>query len=264
MRRELGDKEGISSSLFNLGNIATFQGRYEVARSYHQEALGLARELDQNPRITTSLMSLGQVECAVGNNVEALALFEEALTLTYASGDDRAKGAALDGLGVVAYRMDDYALARRYYEEALHRLKEHGDKHSAAVTLVHFGILSRDEGRYGQALRQCREALLLLRELGDRLVIAQCLEGIASILAIANQPEKAEGLMAARLYGAASALREALHCPVWPPERPQYERYLASAREQLHKAAWEVAWAEGRAMSIEAAIDYAFEGPSDM
>ena len=262
MRRELGDKEGISSSLFNLGNIATFQGRYEVARRLHQEALGLARELDQNPRITTSLMSLGQVECAVGNNVEALALFEEALALTHESGDDRAKGAALDALGVVAYRMDDYALARRYYEEALHSLREHGDKHSAAVTLVHFGILSRDEGRYGQALAQCREALLLLRELGDRLVIAQCLEGIASILAIANQSERAEALMAARLYGATSALREALNCPVWPSERPPYEHYMAVARKQVDGQNWIAAWAEGRAMNIEAAIDYAFEGPT--
>ncbi len=39
----------------------------------------------------------------------------------------------------------------------------------------------------------------------------------------------------------------------------EYERNLASARAQMEHAAWQVAWAEGQAMSMEQAIAYALE-----
>ena len=38
-----------------------------------------------------------------------------------------------------------------------------------------------------------------------------------------------------------------------------YERTLTAARSQLEEAAWTAAWAEGRAMSPERAIEYALE-----
>jgi DNA-binding NarL/FixJ family response regulator len=36
-----------------------------------------------------------------------------------------------------------------------------------------------------------------------------------------------------------------------------YEGHLTAARSQLDEAAWEAAWAEGRAMSPEQAVEYA-------
>jgi hypothetical protein len=41
------------------------------------------------------------------------------------------------------------------------------------------------------------------------------------------------------------------------PDRKDYERYLASARAQLDEAAWEAAWQEGQAMTLEQAVEYA-------
>ena len=42
-----------------------------------------------------------------------------------------------------------------------------------------------------------------------------------------------------------------------PEEDAWREPYMATARSQLDEASWEEAWAEGRAMSMEQAIDYA-------
>ena len=63
----------------------------------------------------------------------------------------------------------------------------------------------------------------------------------------------------ARLAGVATALRRSLGSALPPVDREGHERYLAAARAHLDEAAWEAAWAEGRAMPLEQAIAYALE-----
>ena len=64
---------------------------------------------------------------------------------------------------------------------------------------------------------------------------------------------------AARLAGAAGALREQLGAPVSPGDRSWYEPAIAHARAALGDAGFTAAQAEGRAMTLEQAIAYAFE-----
>ena len=59
---------------------------------------------------------------------------------------------------------------------------------------------------------------------------------------------------AARLHGAAAALREQLGATVVPWEHPARERDLAAARAALEPAAFEAAWAAGAALPLEAAV----------
>jgi hypothetical protein len=94
-----------------------------------------------------------------------------------------------------------------------------------------------------------------LEEVGDKEVISYTLEVFAALIAVEGEPERA-----ARLYGAAEALREVIGAPLPPNERPRYEREVAAARAQLDEERFRAAWAEGRAMSMEEAISYALEG----
>ena len=68
---------------------------------------------------------------------------------------------------------------------------------------------------------------------------------------------RGQGARAARLWGAAEALRESIGAPPTPEARPYYKRSTAAARAQLGEAAWEAAFAEGMAMSPEEAAEYA-------
>jgi DNA-binding CsgD family transcriptional regulator len=83
------------------------------------------------------------------------------------------------------------------------------------------------------------------------------LEGMAS-LAAAREMD----IRAARLWGAAEAGREATGIALPPGDRALHEPYLASARSRL-EASWEEAVAEGRAMSLDRAAEYALEGSTD-
>jgi DNA-binding CsgD family transcriptional regulator len=66
-----------------------------------------------------------------------------------------------------------------------------------------------------------------------------------------------EAERAAKLFGAAQALREAAGYHLTPEEEAWREPYLATTRSRLGDDSWEEALAQGRAMSMEEAIEYA-------
>jgi DNA-binding CsgD family transcriptional regulator len=88
--------------------------------------------------------------------------------------------------------------------------------------------------------------MTIARKIGSKLNIAVCLEGMASVLARQGEPARA-----ARLWGAAEALRETMGAPIWPVERAAYERLVTAACANLGKRAFAASWAEGRKMSLE-------------
>jgi hypothetical protein len=87
---------------------------------------------------------------------------------------------------------------------------------------------------------------------GDRTALTWCLAGLGSAAALGGAPERA-----ARLWGAAERLREAIGCRPAPAARATYERALAAARAQLGEEAFAAAWAAGGALTLEQAIDEA-------
>lgn len=70
------------------------------------------------------------------------------------------------------------------------------------------------------------------------------------MLAARGQPEKA-----VRLWAAVEALRERIGAPPRDIERARYEPLVATARETLGEEAFAKAWAEGRGLTLEQALD---------
>ena len=101
-------------------------------------------------------------------------------------------------------------------------------------------------------------AIRLNREIGDWEWVAYCLESFAGLAAA-----KAKGGRAARLWGAAEAMRENIDATVPPINQLDYDRSMAAALARLDRAAWEAAWEQGKAMSPEQIVEYALsEGDS--
>ena len=136
--------------------------------------------------------------------------------------------------------------------EGLSLYEELGNKEGRAYTIRHLGFTAHSQGDYEQAGALLRESLILFWEQGPKRVIAEGLAEIAAITGAQGEPERA-----ARLFGAAQALYEALGASMWHINRPLIERDLTAARAQLDEAAWQRAWQEGHAMTMEQAITYA-------
>ncbi len=98
------------------------------------------------------------------------------------------------------------------------------------------------------------ESLALVREMGDRGIVALgCLEGLASLAYHQGHLRRA-----ATLLGAVEASHAALGRPRYSPaSQIKHEERVASTRAGLGEATFATAWAEGRAMTLEQAIEYA-------
>ena len=64
---------------------------------------------------------------------------------------------------------------------------------------------------------------------------------------------------AARLFGAAEALREKIGIPMTVREREEYDRQVADLRAGMAKERFESAWKQGRSMSMDQAVRLATE-----
>src|SRR5262249_39808385 len=83
--------------------------------------------------------------------------------------------------------------------------------------------------------------------------IAQCLEGIAVTLGRDNAGAS-ELDAAARLYGAAAAVRAAIGAPQTPSEAVAIQAHVAQVRAILGEGRFVAAWAQGEHGSIEEAV----------
>src|SRR6185503_1057989 len=84
--------------------------------------------------------------------------------------------------------------------------------------------------------------------------IANCFKSLGAVAAIAGKPAQA-----ARLFGAAETIWVQIGVPPSAVEQPWLNQAYAPARAQLSAEAFESAWAAGRAMPVEQAIDEALE-----
>jgi hypothetical protein len=68
-----------------------------------------------------------------------------------------------------------------------------------------------------------------------------------------------DGTRAARLWGAAEALREAADVAMWAADRVEYDRQRAALGAGMDERALAAAWASGRALPLEQAIAEALQ-----
>jgi hypothetical protein len=96
-----------------------------------------------------------------------------------------------------------------------------------------------------------------LRGIGNKAAVAGCLDGLAQIAAAEGRPERA-----ARLFGAADAITNSTGEAVPLANRAEYAQIAEGVRDSLGKEAFEAAWDEGQAMSLEEAVAYGLEATS--
>ena len=254
LRRELGDKWGIAHSLNSLGVVALDQGDYGAAQALFEESLVLRRELGDKWGIAMTLTNLGNVAWSQGDCGAARALHEEGLAIRRELGDKWGIAHSLINLGGVAYSQSDYGAARRFQEECLSICQGIGDKRIMGYALNILGGVAYQQRDWAAAHAFYEESLTIGRDIGDKWGIAESLEGLAKVASGQGQWERA-----ARLFGAAEALREAIGSPLLPVQRDEYDRQVAVVRAALGEEAFAAAWAEGRKVRMEEAVECALE-----
>src|SRR6202008_4826338 len=111
-----------------------------------------------------------------------------------------------------------------------------------------------EEQHHELARRHFTEGIAVLHGLGNPPGVIDSLEGLASIAAATASPRRA-----ARLWGATDALRHEIGNVRAVDETLAYERHVAPVRATLTPDAFDRAWDEGRAMTLDEAVRYALD-----
>jgi predicted ATPase/class 3 adenylate cyclase len=249
--QEVGNKWGIAAVFRFLGYLAQSRHDLERARPSLEQSLALARELGDKRGIAQSLYGLGQIARDNGDYERATKLYEESLVVSREMGDKYFISNSLHTLGILANYRSDPARAVAFLEESLAIRKEIGDKGSVSQALRSLASVALSQKDYGRAAELYKESLSLQKRVPHKGSVAECFEGLAQAADGQKESERA-----ARLLGAAERLREGLPSPA-PRELRKMEQSVTKVRGALGEEVFRMKWAEGRAMTLEQAIEYA-------
>jgi non-specific serine/threonine protein kinase len=240
-------------ALFGLGLLAVNQDDVARAESCFDESLAISQTHGDPAGVAYSWIGLGLVSMHQRQFSPATTKLEEALAGARRL-DDRAlasvcAGIALSFLGALAYAQGGLPLATSRFEAALLEQRAIDDRWGIGFSLVGLGYTARDRGDTARAGALFVEGLAPFTGLGDRRIIALALDGVAGLAVAWGQPERG-----ARLFGAATALREASGLPVEPAFRAAHGRDVAAARTALGEDAFAAGWAAGAALPLTVAV----------
>lgn len=237
------------------GWIAFEQGDDLRAIELQTEGLALSRQAGDTLWATQAVTQLGMVMEDQGRLAEAEALQEEALRAFRAMGNVVWQAFSLNALGLTLFELGEIDRAAEAFEEALRGFRENGNTYGTAFVLTNLAKVARIRGDYPKATALLVESLRARWEFGDKMGIAGCLRGLARIATLTNQLERA-----ARLFGAAAALREAAGAASLR-HHLRHDQAVALVRAGLGDASFGEAWAAGRTMPLQQAVAEAMRAP---
>ena len=243
--RELGDPRGIASSLQVLGSVAREQGRYARAVELHAESLAIAEAAGDRWGVASAHGYLAFASWLQRDFGRAGEEATTALVKFRDLGDIEGAAWALISLGTVARYQGDVERASVLLTESLALSEGIGFREGIAWSVQQLGLLAAVDGDPA-AISLLRRSLELHSELRDQWRMSSVLEDLAAIaIAQGNAPQ------AARLLGAAEAIREAIGTVIAPCERLQHNQTTKEVRSKLGDEAFDAALRQGRLASMD-------------
>jgi predicted ATPase len=239
-------------ALFTRGVLAVNQGDDATAVRVLEEARAAMEQIGQQWFLAMTLLHLGNVALNQDDEVTARERMEKTLALGTALGERWIMASALNNLGEISRYLGDYETAATYYQrsEALFQALNSAPDLARARHSAGYVALARGETRAAYTLFM--QGLDHFQQLGLKRGIAECLAGIAVVLATEGNHE-----LAAALFAAAEARFAELGAGVWPADRREHARSVATVRTALGEEAFTGARDRGADLSIEEAIAFA-------
>jgi predicted ATPase len=285
--RDSGDDDLLLRLAAGLGPLWEMHGHLAEGALWAAEALARTAGTTCHARAETLAVSAHLARARLDFAAARTAL-DEALHIDEELGDPRSRARRLKDLGIVAGESDDVETARTYALQAITAFRTVGDRLGEAQSLNNLALATEAAGDVRGSLAMFAQALPVLREVGDMLSVARLLNNVGAALERLGSHDLARATMlralaryqrlesrwdltdslehlapailsagdaalAARLLGAADALREQLGAPAPPYLEQTRAGNVAAVREALGPSAFEEQWQNGRRLAWDAA-----------
>jgi predicted ATPase len=238
---EAGDRWGQLHATFGLGTHAEVIGDYDRAAELHRDGLRIAEELGLSTEVSDKLSALGRIAVLTGDHEQADELHERGRVHAVAQGYTIGEEFAELGLALSARRQGRFDEAEAWLRKWLVYDRRLESDMAIALILAELGFIAEQRGDADAACALHLEGLAAARKAADPRAVALALEGLAGVEALCGAHERA-----ARLLGAAGALRAQVGAPLPAGERGDVDRITATCRAAVGEDAFASAFDHGR------------------
>jgi len=241
-----------AKAVWAAGALAFPQGDHARMAALGAEGLQLASQSADPMDLRNALTIRGMVAMVQARYAEALDPFQESVAICRQLGLSWQLGTSYLNLGTALLHAGSAEDAVATLQEGLRVYRELGDDVFAGHinnTMAHAALARHD---VGEAEALAREALMAAAQQGERQGIAEGLQTLAAIAAARSDPDRA-----AKLAGAAAAVRETIAARPGPFDVAIPGRFLRTVEETVTAKRWRRSWDAGNAMGAAVAVEYA-------
>jgi predicted ATPase/class 3 adenylate cyclase len=239
-------------ALSAAGHLANLQPDFEHATALLEEAIRLAGNLGDERAAARAQALLGETARFQREFARATTLLEDCLARQRRIGDTWGCYHTLYRLAETAREQGENERAVELHEQSLAMRQTAADGRGIAGSHHSLGLLALARGNAAQAAESFKQSLVINQQSGNKVGVAICLEGLAAVALARDDPGRA-----AQLLGAVEALVQLFGGTLHWGARSQYEEDCETARTRLGETAYLAAQAEGRAMSLDEAVEFA-------
>jgi len=237
--------------LLSAGHMA-FLRDLDAGKQMFLRMLDISRELENRQQMAWALAFLGYT--MLREPQTSMSLVEESLALFRELHHQPGIAQALNIIGEIARFSSDDDRARSAYQECLAVAKQTGETRRVLYMYQNLSFIALHEGDAERVRDLGCQGLQLARTMNNRLELAKVLTVFAGAIGELGQAQ-----LAARLLGASESALERFGAFHQLNDRPEIDAIITAVHDRLGNAAFQVAWAEGRELTLEQAVAQALD-----
>jgi predicted ATPase/DNA-binding CsgD family transcriptional regulator len=209
LRHSSGDPLVLGMVLFVQGEAAIVLGFYDIARTFLEESLAMAREAGDAFRIAHALNAFGDLARCEQDFAEAQVYYEQSVALLHELGALRDRALVLQNLGSTYLQLGDVERAYHYFRESMTAHQAQQNVAGKLECLVGFAATAVMAGLPGPGTRLLAAATVLRRQPSPPVWKATGLE-VARYQALASASLTQSEFQAQQAAGRAMSLEQAV------------------------------------------------------
>jgi predicted ATPase/class 3 adenylate cyclase len=251
--RVTGDKEILGYSLGIYYVASTFINAPDGEEAAREGFEIFSHDLKDSFGLGMSYLNMAGIAATHGDATERERYFGEVRQMIREMPKSFQVGMFFLGMGMDERMHGNYDAAKKIFEEGLEIFKRIRNTNFTLVMSSELGHIERFTGNLTHARCIYQGTIKGWQDLGNRPAIAHQLECFGFLAISTGEPQ-----CAAKLLGAAEALRERIDSPMTDYERVEYEQFVAQLRATIVlEAEFNALWAEGRSLTMDQAIQLA-------
>ncbi|HEU0163571.1 MAG TPA: LuxR C-terminal-related transcriptional regulator [Thermomicrobiales bacterium] len=249
---DMRDNDGLAMALSTRGFMSIDQGQEQGALEDLQEAVAMFRTGPPRWELSLALYNLGQGYLRTGRIEDAASSFDEGFTICRRTGSFWGMISNLEVLAEVTIIMGDFARALTLAQESLDLARQFGHKRAITNSAGRLGNVALHFNDIAGARNAFEEALSVAIDIGDPRSVADAIEGVATVAALAGDPQRAAVLLAA-----ATVIRREHAFLAGRHAAEALDALRESLRAELGARRFDAIWERGARLSIFEAVDAA-------